>query len=300
MWFDETRILLGSELRITFECNNEFDGDRLLLTCWKKISQFEKRYSRFLLGNVLEDINTRVGEWQTVDDETFEHLNRVRVLEEKYPFGFSLAVKGALERMGYDAHYSFVGKGIEAGDGETRDFLLRDHGEVFIFQPLEFGGFGKGYALDMVVQILDDECHNMCLDFGGDLYARGVNQEGKKWVMVIESPFKDDEVIGTIVLDGMFLATSGTRKRRWGANNEYHHLIDPIKGTSANYWAGVSVLSSSGMEADFLATALFCTDADGIDMASESLSDSHFLLIDSGGKIYQHDFSAVLFQNCLI
>lgn len=299
MWFDEKKSSLGSVLRVTFEHPDQLIGTKLLLTCWERIDAFEKKYSRFLPGNMLENMNVKIGEWQSVDAETFGHLRRVRDLEDRYALGFSLAVKGILERLGYDSSYSFQvqrGKNNKKADEViARDFLLRN-GEVFIDNPIEFGGFGKGYALDMVVEVLGAECQNICLDFGGDLYVKGVNEKGEKWKMIIESPFHVDEAIGTVDLDGLFLTTSNTLKRRWGANGKYHHLIDPATGTSANYWTGVSVLADSGMEADFLATALFCTSADGIDVASNSLLGSHFLLVDRGGKIYQHDFPCVLFS----
>lgn len=294
MWFDENRTLLGSVLRVTFEHSDQLIGLNLLSVCWERIDAFEKKYSRFLTDTILEKMNSRVGEWQPVDAETFGHLQRVRDLEDRYPLGFSLSVKSALERMGYDSHYSFNGS-VEAGSVDSRDFLLRD-GEVFLYGPIEFGGFGKGYALDMVVEVLKNECSNICLDFGGDLYAKGVNEKEEKWIMAIENPFQADEAIGTVELDGLFLTTSNTLKRRWGQEGEFHHLIDPRKGTSANYWSGVSVLAKSGMEADFLATALFCTDEAEMNLASKSLAGSHFLLVDPAGRIFQSNFPVVLFS----
>ena len=108
--------------------------------------------------------------------------------------------------------------------------------------------------------------------------------------MIIESPFRVDEAIGAVELDDLFLTTSNTLKRRWGSRREYHHLIDPRTGESANYWVGTSVLASSGMEADFLATALFCTKIEDIDAASISLSGGHFMLVDPAGEIFRHDF----------
>lgn len=295
MWFDETRSLLGSVLRVTFECSDQFIGSGLMSACWERIGVFERKYSRFLKDTLLEKMNSRVGEWQSIDEETFGHFQRVRDLEDTYPLGFSLAVKGALERIGYDSNYTFEEKERVINRDASRDFLLRD-GEVFLYHPVEFGGFGKGYALDMVVEVLKNECQNICLDFGGDLYAKGLNEKGERWRVVIESPFMADEAIGIVELDGLFLTTSNTLKRRWGTKGEYHHLIDPITGIPANYWVGVSVLATSGMEADFLATALFCTSLDRINLASEALSKRSFLLIDPQGQLRQSNFPIVLFS----
>lgn len=297
MWFDETRELLGSQLRITFEHSDYFVARSLLDSSWERIGDFQKKYSRFLSGNVLEKINERIGEWQRIDVETFGHFRRVRDLEDRYPLNFSLAVKTVLERMGYDSNYSFREKdGVGDGRDCAQDFLLRGEDEVFLYAPVEFGGFGKGYALDMVVAILKHECRNICLDFGGDLYAKGLNEKGEAWKMALESPFVLDEAIGLVELNGAFLAGSNTLKRRWGREGKYHHLVDPKTVRSADYWAGVFVMAHSGMEADFLATALFCADANTVSTASKNLSESLFLLVDLHGGIHNHDFPGVLFS----
>jgi thiamine biosynthesis lipoprotein ApbE len=56
------------------------------------------------------------------------------------------------------------------------------------------------------------------------MYGRG------RWNIGLESPFASDEVIGTIILDDLFLACSAGTKRKWG---NHHHLIDPHTGESA-------------------------------------------------------------------
>ena len=71
--------------------------------------------------------------------------------------------------------------------------------------------------------------------------------------MGLESPFASDEIIGTSVLDGKFLACSAGTKRKWG---NYHHLIDPKTGESASDVVATYIESDSGMTADAYATAL--------------------------------------------
>ena len=56
------------------------------------------------------------------------------------------------------------------------------------------------------------------------MYGRG------DWNIGLESPFAADEVIGTIVLDDLYLACSAGTKRKWG---NHHHLINPHTGESA-------------------------------------------------------------------
>lgn len=300
VWLDQSREFLGSHLRITFSCSDSSAGARLLEQCWSEIEKFHLKYSRFLTGNVLEQINAHLGVWQKVDDETFSHLRVIETLQRRYPLHFSLAVKKALEKIGYDSTYTFrpiddVSAGDTLENPPAGSVILRDPCDLFIADPIELGGFGKGYALDLCAGILRDTCPDVCLDFGGDLYAQGRNPSGEPWKMVLESPLVLGEAIGSVILDGLFLTASGTLRRRWGSSGELHHLIDPHRGRPADYWAGTFVLANSGLKADFLATGLFCTDTASLDRCADQLADTHFLLVGKDGSAQNHDFSCELF-----
>lgn len=294
MWFDQSKQLLGSHLRITFECQDVNLGESLMILTFDAIEAFHLKYSRFLHGNILEEINANIGTWQKVDEETFSYLSRVQLFLKEYGLNFSLAVKSALDRIGYDSTYSFQEKNFTKSISGVMD--LREGGEIFLSDPIEFGGFGKGHALDLAVEVLKDYCANICLDFGGDLYAKGVNEKGEPWIMALESPFLEGEAIGKITLNGGFLAASGSLKRKWGKNGELHHLIDPQKGTSADYWAGVFVQAQSGFLADSLATALFCTDSETLRNVNEKLSDLHYLIVRKDSSYVDHNFPGELFS----
>lgn len=301
MWFDQTRELLGSSLRITFEHEDQEQGDLLLKSCWQKIEHFHNKYSRFISDNTLSGINSHLKEWQQVDMETYGLIKATLELGKKYPLNFSLAVKKALENIGYDQNYSFQPKeNIDAEAPKTKNVSgfrieLKEPDQLFIDASIEFGGFGKGYALDLATETLTPYSKNICLDFGGDLFAKGKNQKKEPWKIALESPFKLDEAIGTIVLDGQFLTASNTLKRSWGKDKKIHHLIDVKNQKPANYWAGSYVLADSGMVADYLATALFCTSPEDMEKISKEIEDCIFMLADNDKSLFQHNFKAELF-----
>lgn len=311
MWLDQQQELLGSVLRITFESKDQPLAEKLLQETWDFLRQFQQKYSRFLTGNTLEQINSHLHEWQETDEETFKHLSFVENFLQKYPLHFSLGVKKSLEKLGYDATYSFVEqpetseehatkKSTQTPDSATTSFnplaqfQLQPPNKIFLTQPIEFGGFGKGYALEWTANNLKPHASNICLDFGGDLYARGKNPEGKPWKMALESPIRLDEFIGTIEIDDQYLAASNTLKRRWGKKKQFHHLIDPATGQPANYWIASYVLSNSGTEADMLATALFCTPANELNQLSQQLQNLQFMLVSPENQAFNHNFPAQL------
>lgn len=295
MWFDQTRELLGSSLRITFEQEDEEQGHLLLKSCWQKIEHFHNKYSRFLTNNTLSTINSHLNHWQQIDAETYRLISAALALLEKYPLNFSLAVKKTLENIGYDQNYTFQPKETRSAAPNTSTIKLEAPDRLFIDEPIEFGGFGKGYALDLTAETLAPYIKNMCLDFGGDLFAKGVNQDGNPWKIALESPFHVDEAIGTIILDGKFLTASNTLKRSWGKDKQLHHLIDVKNQKPADYWVGSYVLADSGMTADFLATALFCTSPEDLEKVSGKILNCQFMLADSDKALFQHNFDAELF-----
>ncbi len=294
MWFDESKELLGSHLRISFACSDPTLGWDLLAKSWQQLTAFHQKYSRFIKGNYLEVINSQLNAWQEIDAETYALIEKILHLQSLYGLHFSLAVKSTLENLGYDQNYSFQTKTKLSGplQGVVQ---LKTPNQLYITAPIEFGGFGKGYALDLVLNILKSHCPNICLDFGGDLYAQGQDTSGHPWKIILENPLDSSEGIGSIVLDQQFLTASSGSKRHWGKDQKLHHLIDPGTGKSAQYWLGSFVLANSGIEADWLATALFCTPQAEILSRSAQLTDTHFLLIAPDKQVHNHQFPGVLF-----
>ena len=64
--------------------------------------------------------------------------------------------------------------------------------EVFLPLPgmgLDFGGFGKEYAVDRVIEILKScGVENAMVNFGGDIHALGCPKNALNWIIGIENP----------------------------------------------------------------------------------------------------------------
>jgi thiamine biosynthesis lipoprotein len=122
---------------------------------------------------------------------------------------------------------------------------------------IDLGGIAKGWLADRLAAELGA---NSLVNLGGDLYAHGGGETGDGWPVGIGGE--------TVLLLDMGAATSGTRKRAWGA--DLHHLIDPRTGEPARTdLAEVSVIARTGADAEILAkTALLL----GLAKAPEFLS----------------------------
>lgn len=112
--------------------------------------------------------------------------------------------------------------------------VVLDSGRRQAFLPpgarLDFGGIGKGYALDAAAAILRARgVRRALLNFGGQAYALG------RWT--VETP------AGPYVLEDASAATSGDAERPG-------HIVDPRTGASRRGPATATVILASAADAD--------------------------------------------------
>ena len=168
---------------------------------------------------------------------------------------FDPTVHDALVAAGYDRSFDE----LPAGPAATAP-AARCNGRISIdprtglieLEPgvrLDFGGIGKGYAVDRACKLL--ALAGPCLvNGGGDLAVRG-----RAWPVGVETP----EGMLTLELERGAMATSGRDRRRWRTpDGEAHHLIDPASGRPAESdLLRVTVVATSAVEAEVLAKAFF-------------------------------------------
>jgi FAD:protein FMN transferase len=172
---------------------------------------------------------------------------------------FDPTVGHRMEALGFDRNWRSGDRTRSALDGGAtyRDVSLDAvAGTIELLRPLllDLGAVAKGFAVDMAVQELLP-LGSFMVDAGGDLYLRGSNQSGRPWSVGIRHPRDELALIETLAVTDTAVCTSGDYDRRVSA--DVHHILDPRTGASASELASVTVLASSAMAADALATAAF-------------------------------------------
>ncbi len=119
---------------------------------------------------------------------------------------------------------------------------------------IDLGGIAKGWTVDRAADRLR-EFDNFAVDAGGDLFASGLQSDGSPWTLGVQDPYQPERDVLGLTIDRRAAATSSTRRRRWRLGGaEYHHLIDPRTGNSAETdVAAASVMASSVSRAEVLA-----------------------------------------------
>jgi thiamine biosynthesis lipoprotein len=141
--------------------------------------------------------------------------------------------------------------------------VQRAPGKVFLPEAgmaLDFGGFGKEYAVDIAAQIAADHgVPSALVDFGHDLRAVGAPPGRPAWHIGLEDPKNPGSSAGSMAIVGKGVASSGDYIRRCVIDGKrYGHIIDPRTGWPvANGCLQATVVAASCLQAGVLSTTAF-------------------------------------------
>jgi thiamine biosynthesis lipoprotein len=273
------RISIGSLHKLSFPalgttCEVQYvtPGDVLPMPAFESeavgwVQAFEAKYSRFKPASLVSRINAAAGNaWVEVDAETEELF---RLCDNLFVMTLGLLDPTALPLIklwNWKAEPPVIPSSAEI---ETARQLVgwpkvqRAPGKVFLPKhgmALDFGGFGKEYAVDRVAQIaLDHGIINVLVDFGHDLRALGAPPGRPAWHIGLEDPKNPGRISGSIAITGKGVASSGDYVRCFKiAGRRYGHIIDPRTGRPvAHGCTQATVIANSCLQAGVLSTTAF-------------------------------------------
>ena len=157
---------------------------------------------------------------------------------------------------------------------------------------LDASAIAKGYACDVVADLLRmNECKNLLVDIGGEVVLQGVNQTGESWRVGISRPKIDatgmeKELQEVITSNDLCMATSGNYLQYYYVDGQRRsHTIDPRTGYPVEHsLLSATVIASSGMRADALATACMVLGEEKALEMIENIEDAACYLI-----VAEHD-----------
>ena len=231
------------------------------------VRAFEAKYSRFQPGSIVSRINDAAGrEWVPVDTETEGLLS---VCDTLHFMTLGILDPSALpliriwnwkadppvvpDREAIAAAMKLVGWAK----------VRREPGRVFLplsGMALDFGGFGKEYAVDLVSLIAKDHGILDCLvDFGHDLRASGSPPGRPAWHIGLEDPRSPGKTWASVGLRGKSIASSGDYIRSFTVGGRrYGHIIDPRTGWPvSNGCTQATVIADTCLQAGMLSTSAF-------------------------------------------
>ena len=259
---------MASPCEMVLEGRNEEALGRAAEAAIAEVRRFEAKFSRYLPDSVVSLINAGAGNQSIeVDAETASLLDFAAQLWSISDGAFD-PTSGVLRRV-WDFRKARV------PSQEELDAILpligwqhveREGNRVRLPRAgmeLDFGGFGKEYAVDRAAAILQEhEVQHALVNLGGDIHALG---EGEPWQIAIERPRPNGEgPLATISLSRGGLATSGDYERYFEQDGKrYCHILDPRTGWPVAHWQSVTVVAANTTAAGAMATvAMLKVDGD--------------------------------------
>lgn len=179
---------------------------------------------------------------------------------------------------------------------QMTDIVVKDQ-QAFSSNPavkLDFGGYAKGYALDMAADYLRrQQVKNALINIGGNVIALG--QHGKKpWRVGIQHPRQPSAIATLDLPDGWAIGTSGDYQRFFTLDGKrYCHMIDPRTGYPVQHTQAVTVLippqapplTQAGVLSDVASKPIFIEPSENKAKAAAMFDIQNFMYIDQQSHI---------------
>jgi FAD:protein FMN transferase len=235
------------------------DRDRAIARAATWFDQIERTCSRFDPHSELMHLSAHVGERVPASPMLVEAVAFALAVAEETDGAFDPTLGVHMERRGFNVEHRSgrqVRSAVAEHDATWRDVHVdRTNDTITLDRPivLDLGAVAKGMAIDMAARELFPFA-NFVVDAGGDAYFGGKNPRHEPWSVGVRHPRRESELIETVKVSDCAVCTSGDYERVTAGG---HHILDPFTRGSAQRSASVTVVASSAMVADALATAAF-------------------------------------------
>ena len=228
----------------------------------KRIDIFDKTYSRFRADSVVTQMSLEAGEY-TLPEDARELLHVYRVMYDMTGGLVTPLIGQALVDAGYDAVYTLKQKKDLENPRTWEESIVYTYPTLLVKVPtlLDFGAAGKGYLVDLVGEVLDEQgITSYVIDAGGDMMHRSIQQDGDAGILQVGLEHPDDttKAIGIVSLCNQSLCASAGNRRKWpGKTREFNHMINPHTLQSPQDILAIWVVADTTIIADGMATCLF-------------------------------------------
>ena len=291
---------MAAENELQIHCPDAATAAAAAARAMHEVARIEVKYSRYRAESLLSRINAGAGgDFVEVDEETDRLLDYADACFHQSEGAFDptsgvlrRAWNFELERVPGDAELAAVlplvgWNGVERRAGGIR--LARPG------MQLDFGGFGKEYAVDRAALALREAgIDSAVVNLAGDVCILGPQPGGEPWRVGIRHPRREGVAIAKVPITSGALATSGDYERFVEVDGVRHcHILDPRTGRSARGFQSVSVLAPTCLVAGSATTIAMLKGRDDGLAWLRSLGLSFLCVLDDGSVETGFEFGSV-------
>ena len=236
------------------------------------LRKFEATFSRFIPTSTLSRINDSAGSARVAIAQEVEEMLDLGAHVFSLSMGINDPTSLPLTRL-WDQAARRQELPSRAALGRCLDLVgwdkvERGPGWVRLPRPgmaLDFGGFGKEFAVDrLLAAALQHGIEHVLVDLGRDVATHGRPPGQPAWVVGIEDAGTPDRSITRVAVTGHAVASSGNYRRfRLIDGRPYGHLIDPRTGEPATTSVGgVTCIAQRCLTAGLFCQAAFILGAE--------------------------------------
>lgn len=257
------------------------------------LGDFEAKFSRFRPDSIVSRVNEAAGrEWVAVDAAMERMLDLAEGLHNLTGGILDASMLPLLRVWDWKTVHTRLPEAAEVARALALTGwrkVQRRPGAVFLPEAgmgLDFGGFGKEFAVDRLASLARERgIRDALIDLGRDIYALGGNGVHPFWHVGIEDARRPGSCCAGLALSDRAVSASGDYARFFLHDGvRYGHILDPRTGWPVRHGLrGVHVIAQSCLEAGVYSTAIFVMGArDGIDFASRARHVEAFAQSEAG------------------
>jgi FAD:protein FMN transferase len=251
-----------------------------------EITRIEGMLSLYNLSSEVANLNGRASfEAVPVSAELFSLLQRAVELSEETAGAFDITIAPLVRCWGFMGGQGATPGEVEIAEARAKvgfNFIELEARTVRFTKPgmlLDFGAFGKGYAIDRGVEILRDGGVASALLHGGTSTVYGIGPE--PWKIAIED--EDKNVLSVVGLRDESLSVSAVWGKSFASQGRtFGHILDARTGRPSDRAELSAIVLPSAAESDALSTALLVDGADGLDAILKNRPNAPALVLANG------------------
>jgi thiamine biosynthesis lipoprotein len=242
---------------------------RIAKEAFDAVDDLENRISNWIPDSQISFVNNHAAEKPTfVAPDVLQLISFSKRMYEASGGAFDVTVGPLIALWGFYKGQGHLPEETELKEALSKVGMDKVHCDpltntVFFDKPgmrLDFGGIGKGMALDVAVRILRENGVTAAILHGGSssVYALGAPPGETGWTVRIRNPYNGAEWVDEVKLSNKSLSTSGSYEKFFEiGGHKYCHIFDPRTGKPVEGMLSATSIAPTGIESDALSTAFF-------------------------------------------
>lgn len=268
-------------------------ADEALKICEK----YDNLFSASKIGSDIYNINSAGTDPVHVDKDTCEMLELSQAFSQSCPDYFDLTIYPVSKLWDFHNADGFIPDSNDIKEAvqyvNFNDFSVDSKSQTVTKSnpdvQIDAGAVAKGYIADKLKEYLQScQITKAVINMGGDLSIIGSKTNNSGFKIAIKNPNSDNDVLESLELSDICVATSGIYERCFEQNGKlYHHILDPHTGYPADTdIMSVSIISDSSAYCDMICTACIVMGLDNAMNYIENNPNIEAIILDTDGKLH--------------